>query len=356
MPAHNSSLMSGQYNSLLEATGHRHDVLPPLHDPLPPQLLSIAHGLALELLRSVSDELSATRAAAEAARQEAYRVGEALDALRGQRGSDSVASGQAEVAPRKAVIAAARIADAIPSAGAPSLPGEVEVIGASVVESAITTAEPALQNQKCHDIADNDSEISGLQEVDKSMSFGKFGRRLKRSGTATLSTCGDLCAATETLALMGVFMLGIVFEALVNIEDDEHPLTPVYALALSCSASLSCFVVSFTVLECYYIRMTRGALGMGGTSSMFSGDFEEVIESFLSLRAHARNSVWASLCLILLAAGLHIGKHTDGGTGWHVAIPMSSVALLAGAALVLGCVIRFRAAYRPLLWRMAGRM
>jgi len=343
---------------------------PPLHEPLHPELRSMAHGLALEMLRAVSEELCAARDEAAVARREVLRVGAAVEELRSQiRRGPLAGSGGQELVPRKGFLSSSDNADSAASAGLATFAVEPDVTVPVTLGNEIVNANPIVQGQKMRAATNcnlgNDSIIE-VQAIVTSESLAMsgsneirtttHGRKTEQSSTDISQVCGDSCAATETLAILGVCMLGFVFEALMTVEDGDHPLTAVYMMALSCSASLSCFVVAFTVLECYYLHMTRGALSMAGKSPIFVTDFESVLDGFKGLRAHVRNSVWASLCLILIAAVLRVCKRMGDSTAWRTMLPLNIVVLLVGVALVLGCVRRFRAAYRPLLRHMARHM
>lgn len=129
-------------------------------------------------------------------------------------------------------------------------------------------------------------------------------------------------------------------------------LDAAHILCLAGAAGLSTFTVAFTLLECYYAEATAGALRTL-ESNVFSNaavEVEAALRAFDSLRLHARNALWASTILMLVACTFRVASQCS----LSVTALVASAMLLGSAAAVLHMVFAFRVVYRPLLRRIAG--
>ena len=155
--------------------------------------------------------------------------------------------------------------------------------------------------------------------------------------------------ATGTLALASSLMAGAAYGSLLAFEGPLSSWTEcIHCLTLCASAALSTYTVSFTLLECYYIEATAGALRRlegGPRFETAAPAVEAAVESFESMRGHARNAMWAGTILMLISCGARILSQAS--------ISLTSVLcfllMLLGALAVVRTVAAFRAVYRPLL-------
>eukprot|EP00966_Prymnesium_polylepis_P005166 119122-Prymnesium_polylepis.1 len=162
--------------------------------------------------------------------------------------------------------------------------------------------------------------------------------------------CKDLGATTAHLSLVSSLSAGYAFSALVNSEwsPDKSISEATRMLALSGSLALAAFVLCYTLLECYYTTILSSSIRhmgeKGGLREDHCARCNEAINRFAWLREWARNSLWASVLLALVAAGARVNEETCSGISL-----VATLLLGIGGLSVVYTVRLFRATFLPLL-------
>lgn len=190
------------------------------------------------------------------------------------------------------------------------------------------------------------AEASAREE--EIMGFG-----FKRKGGASAQETGT---AALVLPLLSVQILTICVYWLLDAKNWKGHITPLEGcvlVSLSAAAATSCFTTVYSVLEVHYLMLVGGIHITDDETEAAALQYEiaTAYSSFDHLRHAARNSLWASVGLIILAAYLRACQAGGHHMYRYIFMASSGVILFAGVSLMCYSVHAFRASYIPLVMK-----
>ena len=121
--------------------------------------------------------------------------------------------------------------------------------------------------------------------------------------------------------MVSTLTFGVAVQCVFDAGSPETPVAALELILLCASASLSVFTTTFSLLEYYYVTMLEGGdawisyVGQGesgdddATRDVFAHEGWAILEGFSARRKQARDNMWASLALILVALGETVFVH-----------------------------------------------
>ena len=214
-----------------------------------------------------------------------------------------------------------------------------------------------------------------------------------------ITSSKSVAEATGILPVVSTLTFGVAVQCVFDAGSPETPVAAFELILLSASASLSVFTTTFSLLEYYYVREHGGrarapprpqldaqtlesplslSLSLSPTSraraqvtmleggdawisyvsqgetadgddgvtrDVFAHEGWAILEGFSARRKQARDNMWASLALILVA----LGVRTVANCTYRLAAAVCFSSLMYGARMIYVLVHEFRGTFRPLL-------
>ena len=172
-----------------------------------------------------------------------------------------------------------------------------------------------------------------------------------------ITSSKSVAEATGILPVVSTLTFGVAVQCVFDAGSPETPVAALELILLCASASLSVFTTTFSLLEYYYVTMLEGGdawisyVGQGEsgdddrTRDVFAHEGWAILEGFSARRKQARDNMWGSLALILVA----LGMRTVANCTYRLAAAVCFGILMYGARMIYVLVHEFRGTFRPLL-------